>query len=378
VIGCRLCHQMEKAVPLNSSSLPIHKEKNIGITPITLLWVGLIALVIGITPMLLSGGNLLDTVIHSSGGHLFLAEIAGLLLLFFMFRNPATLDISKDGISVSSNKKNYFYDWSDISQVSRVKNATQLELKGRSAAANQYNLISDRFGIKPDDLVAILREEIASRGSTSSPDNNLIDQARRGATGRSKSPADDAKAVASAPYKKFLIFLSIVFAGIFGWATLSQIADYNKTIILQHHGLRTRATILRYYEDSCGKRNCIINVEYQFQSSPDSNFSGRQFRGHAFLTTSDNTNSEDYIYAKSNNIVPIAYDPADPSRSELNFRNSVFNRDPLHVLLTMTELVGGITAVIFSFMAGLMVLSMRQAERKLQAPGSPQLTSISA
>src|ERR1700751_5019510 len=108
---------MEKAVALNSSSLPIHKEKNIGLTPRMLLVPAVIVLGMEVEPMLLSGGHFLDTLLHSSNSRMLLAAAAIMLLLLFMFRNPATLDISRDGIAVSSNKKTYFYDWSDISQV---------------------------------------------------------------------------------------------------------------------------------------------------------------------------------------------------------------------------------------------------------------------
>jgi hypothetical protein len=346
---------------------PLHVQKNIGPSPGMLIWPALILILLRGGPILFSGGDIIDTIINSSETYILASIVLLLVFVYFMYRNPATLDIGEDGIKIFSNKRQYFYAWSDISDVVRVKNAIRLKLTGRSSDENQYNLISDRFGLNLDELAATLRDGIARWGGGLASNRTSETSATAAVGARSIIPADSPKTAVSGAFKGILLLQGLVFCGVLAWVVIWQISDYRKAVEIQRHGLKADAAVVRFYQDSCGRSGCSMNVKYSFIAGPGSTLPGKLIVGHAYIAGDDYVDNANYKYAAAHNSVPIAYDSTHPARSALNFNNEVFKRTSLASVFISIGILGSIISAVFGFVAAALIYSMKQAEKKLIA-----------
>jgi hypothetical protein len=364
----------------NPISLPLHVEKNIGLSVPMMLGVAAIVILIDGVPLLFSGGPIVDTLLHSTSSFILLFVILMLVFALFVFRTNATLDIDNDGICVTFRKMCYFYAWSDITAVVPVTNALRIDIKDRSEKENQSNLITDRFGIKRDDLLHVINDGMAQWGATSA--QRLSDRPgsesgdgdfgiRQSAIKRrTTTPSDDPKATTALLVRTMAPFLAVVFMAMFGWLVFWQASEYNKTVVLQRQGVATNAHVLRYYSDDCTRSGCALDVEYEFQAGPNTKFSGQSFRGHDFLAGDDYKDDEDYKQSVATHSVPIVYDSAKPSTSTLNFGNWVFKRDPLRMMLFTISMVGGMGLLGILTMGLILFFVVRQVRKKTRTTPS--------
>lgn len=326
------------------ASLPLHVKKNVGVDGwMALVLLGAVLLVTG-APLLAAPPTSLQMA-ASSTNVIVLVSMVGVVIAVTVFgRSLGQLDIDSGGVRVAVRRNRYVYAWRDIAQVTPGKNGVRVDLRNRTEAQNRLNTISPRFGVPPDQLAALLREGVSRWGGTTAAEPSL-------------APGDDpAKQYARASRLIVSVVagaMALVFAGVVAW----QVSDYFKTVRLQKAGERAQASVVRIYRDSCSRDGCSINVQYRFQVG------GKAYDGFAYLTSDENLNDPDYQYAMREHMVPIAFDPADPARSDLNFRDWVFQQDPLKMLLTLVGLIGGIIVVVTGGILGLAVFAMRRAQR---------------
>lgn len=340
-------------------ALPVHIRKNIGADARTLLGaLGLVLLVQGL-PLLASGRQLGETLLHSGTTWVLLLMAALVTAMLVVFRNVSTLDIDRDGVRVASKKTQYFYAWTDISQVVCLKTGVRLEVKGLSDAQNSYNVISSRFGIKPDDLATLIRDGVGRWGLQTAPTRSC-----------SVTPGNDVKAASMGALKRIVMVQGLIFGCVFVGLVVWQITSYNKAAELQRHGVKTEASVVRLYNDLCGRHGCDMSVEYEFQAGD-----GKTYHGYASLAGDDYRDDPDYQYAVRQRTVPVAFDSTDPNRSDLNFRNSVFSGNPLSLALTMIAVFVGIMIVVGGLLIGMTVYVTRSAQRR--AAGLLPMSTVS-
>lgn len=339
----------ETVLVQNPASLPVHVKKNLGVD-------GRMSLTMFAVVLLMTGGPLLASR-PSSIQMLASSTNAWVLLLMLVLVSAATvfgratgqLDIDSGGVRVAFRRDRYLYAWRDIADVVPVSGGVRVELRGRTEAQNSLNVISKRFGIAPERLAAVLREGVSRWGES-------------GVAEPSKAPGDSPADPSAKAIRLICLVvaggMALIFAGIVVW----QVSEYFKTVRLQKVGERAQAAVVRIYQDGCSRSGCSINVQYRFQ------FGGKPYDGFAYLTSDSNLDDPDYQYAEREHVVPIAFDPADPTRSDLNFSDWVFRKDPLKMLATMVGLIGGIMVVVTGGVLGLSVFAARRAQRRQAQP----------
>jgi len=156
------------ASPSPNNALPLHLKADIRRTFKALtLPTAAVALVSGI-PFLADLAHFRDNILHSSIAPIYLGITVLLLVLIFLFWKPGCLDVDERGIALRVGKRRYFYEWSDVQNAASVSNGVQLDVRGRSIARNKYNVIPNRFGMKPEALAGLIRVGIDRWGKAPS------------------------------------------------------------------------------------------------------------------------------------------------------------------------------------------------------------------
>ncbi len=327
--------------------LPLHIKKNIGVRPWAILPGIVIVLVLQLAPMIASKATLED-MLHGSTIYIVLGVLVFAALITYFVRIPSQLDIDQSGIQLISKKTHYILAWPDIAHATPIPGAVRVEIKGRPD--EEGVLISERFGVKSADLTALIREGMERWGASPSSGVAL--------SPRTTLPPGGGKAASVAGLRRMLFFIGAGALAMILGVVVWQGADYFKTTQLRAHGVRTEGTVVRIYTSGCGKRSCSLDVEYAY-STPD----GRRLRGFGYLTSDDDLQDPDYLYAKSHRTIPIVFDATHPETVETNFRDWVFRRDALGMMFTIIGIFAGVVAVIFSIIAGSIVLAIRKASK---------------
>ena len=111
------------------------------------------------------------------------------------------------------------------------------------------------------------------------------------------------------------LFLFVaVFGGMFG-------TSFYKMQVLKEHGVQGVGAVTNLYTSSGGKGRTDYNVTYVYPIDPKPSY-----------TATDQLDVRNFNQLHVGDVVPIAYDPAYPPRSLLNFDNIVFARDNLQAL----------------------------------------------
>jgi hypothetical protein len=314
-------------------TLPLRIEKTLSVPPLIVIGLVLFVLAYCGLPILSTGGSLVDTLLHSQSTVITLVVLMLIVVMVMRARRHGVLNIDASGVDVTIGKNRSLYAWSDIDSVTPIKNALRLDLKGRSAAENRYNLITTRFGVTNDQLATVIREGIARWGGAPASNTGVIGTV---------SPAD--RATTTTVWRSFrtlMLMPAIVLAGVFIWMVSSQVSDYMRTVDLRKNGVSANASVVRFYRDLCSRNGCSMNVEYAVAPQAGAFGAGKTFVGHAFLAGHDYEDDPDYQHAKETHTVPVVYDRNDPSISDLNLYNHIFARDPLNTLLLMIGIMGG-------------------------------------
>ena len=290
-------------------------------------------------PLLFQKRDALDDVLFHSSSIIF---VLGALILapviYLLGRNPGELEISAQGVGVATKKSGrWFYSWGDIDRVVETPKGVRLLLKDHSEEQDFYNLISSNFGLKPSELSSVISDGI-----------NRFGAAGRHSSIKTVSPGDDLPATRIRSVKQTLWLLGIVFGGIFAATASWQVWDCMKGLDLQKNGRSTQARVIRTYTSSCGKHGCSINVEYAFTPEPVPGSTSIEYHGYEFIADSRRPNDPDLVYAKTYQMVPIVYDVNKPTVSGLNFRNRVFEKNPVSVMFQILGILGGIEALVLA------------------------------
>lgn len=159
--------------------------------------------------------------------------------------------------------------------------------------------------------------------------------------------------------------LSIAFSLPLLLAFSATIGGTLKDLDLKSHGRATNATVARIYTGDCGKHSCLEMVSYTYVNDN----TRRIYKGYSRLASDRDYNDPDWVYARTYNAVPIAYDPNNPAVSDLNFRNVIFTGDPINIMAKMMSLVAVITLVLISVPTAVFAPSVIRAFR---TPAEPE------
>jgi hypothetical protein len=201
----------------------------------------------------------------------------------------------------------------------------RVELKGRPEEDGV--LIPEGFGLSPAHLTPVLRDAVARWGGTQAGNSTSV------------APQGLAKTRLRESMRRTFMFLGAVYGLLIAGIVIWQVADYSKTSRLRSHGVRANAAVVRIYAADCGRHGCNLNVEYAYRAK-----GGQVLHGYDFLTSDDNLENKDYLYAKTHSTVPIVFDITEPSVSSLNFNEVVFRRDDISWRLQVFGLIVGLLA----------------------------------
>jgi hypothetical protein len=130
--------------------------------------------------------------------------------------------------------------------------------------------------------------------------------------------------------------------------------SFYKMQVLKEHGVSVAGTVTNLYTSNGGKGRTNYNVAYSYPLVPKSAY-----------TASDQLDVQHFNQLHVGDAVPIAFDPAYPARSLLNFDNIVFARDNVHALMLPAALVSvmllGTLVVVLVF-----IRSYQRQKRLLQ------------
>ena len=112
----------------------------------------------------------------------------------------------------------------------------------------------------------------------------------------------------------FFLFVA-VFGGMFG-------TSFYKMQVLKEHGVQGVGAVTSLYTSSGGKGRTDYNVTYVYPIDPKPAY-----------TATDQLDVQNFNQLHVGDAVPIAYDPAYPQRSLLNFNDIVFARDNVRTLM---------------------------------------------
>ncbi|AXJ96319.1 DUF3592 domain-containing protein [Sphingomonas sp. FARSPH] len=137
--------------------------------------------------------------------------------------------------------------------------------------------------------------------------------------------------------------MPLVFFGHSAWR------DHRVAEDLMARGIPVRAQLVRMFDTECTKAHrCTIEAEYRFTPVG----AHRSVEGFARLGNTPHDPGPAYNYARQNGVVPIRYDPRDPSHSLVDWGQVIARQASLAHTLGFFGLVGGlIFAVWFVFVA---------------------------
>ena len=294
--------------PAAPRTWPVQIDKQIGASPLIVLWAPAIGAVFLMGPSLAAGLSLPDVLLHTSSGVILGGVLLFLAALVFTTRKRGRLTIDASGIDVWTGKIHAFYAWADITGLDVVKAGVQVALKGRTTEQNQYNLIAASFVGNAAKLRALLTEARAHFGEGS------------GQAGRSISPGDDLRSARLRACKLIAAIVIPIPVVLFGCIFVWQLSDYLKTVDLQKYGRRGEGAVVRIFTADCGKSGCSLDV--QFRYAPEG--AAQPLVGIERIASDRDSDDPDLVYAKTHGVVPIVYDARKPGVVALNFRERVY------------------------------------------------------
>jgi hypothetical protein len=345
-------HRDSQAYASASSPLPIDIEKDIGVGASTLLGGGLLGIFWVTLPLLFGREPWTNILFHSDATFVGPGLLILLPVIYLLGRNPGELEISAQGIRVATAKSGrWFYAWGDIESADATSGSVKLLLKGRSDEQNRYNIIPRRFGLKPSELSSIITDGIARFG-----DANWSSQ-------KTVAPGDDLPAALMRSVKQMLRIYGFILGVFFAVIVVWQALDCMKRLDLQKNGRAIVANVIRIYTSGCGKRGCSLDVEYAFTPEPTAGNARMEYRGYEYIGSSRSPDAPNLIYAKTYRAVPIVYDVNRPTTSSLNFRNRIFEQDPVSAMFKLLGIFAGVLGVVAIIFLATLVPTILKARR---------------
>jgi hypothetical protein len=300
--SARLTPNFDPSAP---GAWPVHIDKQLGVSPIGMVFIPGYLLLFQVAPKLASGLSIVEVLTHTITGVLFLGLTLffGAIVLFTRKRGRLTIDAS--GIDVWAGKDHAFYAWSDIMGLDVVRAGVQVSLKGRSNEQNLYNIVSSRFAKDLRRLLNDAREHFAANASQS---------------GRSIAPGDDLRAARMKAARLIAAIMIPLPVAIVGGFAVWQVSTMMKDADLQKHGRRAEATVVKIFTADCGRHSCSLDARFSYTPAGAS----QALTGIERIASDDEPGDPDLAYAKAHGTVPIVYDVRNPKIVELNFRDSVF------------------------------------------------------
>ncbi len=301
-------------------------------------------------PAFIDRGHVVDDLMHSGTirfiGALFLVlAIAGAALW-----RAATLSITSGGVDYRIGKQAYFYGWHDLERIDLARSGPKLIVRGMSDLRNGYNIIPAAFGVSAERLTAVLRDGLTRYGAVPPADASPT-----------LAQGSDAAAIDARSYFAVVKFCALM--GAFGTLALAfnVVPTYRQVALLQAHGQRAAAHVVRFYTDGCGRSGCSTDVEYQYPVW----VAGERLlmHGHAFIA--GKSYDPDLRLARSLGIVPIVYDVTNPASSALNYADHVYRRSPWANVEVTVWVFGFIIILITAGLAGSSWLAIWSRRRKL-------------
>jgi len=137
------------------------------------------------------------------------------------------------------------------------------------------------------------------------------------------------------------------------WQMAQGFSYYKDLKVYNQRGVRMYAHVDGYDTKDCGKHGCSIYVKYFFSAPTRPGGLLKQFSRMNYLCRDkDPENNDDYKFTEATHTAPIVYDPKNPSKSTLNFRNIVFTRTPERYLSVLMALLAIIILILSSMIAG--------------------------
>jgi hypothetical protein len=125
-------------------------------------------------------------------------------------------------------------------------------------------------------------------------------------------------------------------------------SEERAAIRIQNNGQRAMGDVVRIYTGACGKHSdCLINVEYAFTPTADTSGTSKPIHGYGHLGSSSRPQDPNFVYARTNKQVPIAYQVDHPEVSALNFNDDVFRADHVRAYRSTVTLLGNIFLAVF-------------------------------
>lgn len=267
--------------------------------------------------------------------------------LFVVLRNPTQLTIDQSGVGYVSRRLRYLIAWADITGVTTLNKASRIEVKG--AAAGEGVLLPGTLGGDSKRLSALLQEGLARWGAGGAVS----------VTSHSEVSGDVGNVAAIKLMRQMLLGFTALGGAIIVGLGVFAVSHALRDQYLHDHGVRADAEVVRIYNSSCDRHGCAKRVYYAYRSTD-----GRTFHGDQYLTTDRHLDDPDYNYVKSHPTIPVAFDPAKPSVSELNIQDSVFtDKNYIDGALWRWGIVSIIIAGIFSLICVPLALGLRGASR---------------
>ena len=104
-------------------------------------------------------------------------------------------------------------------------------------------------------------------------------------------------------------------------------------------------------------------MEFSFTPEPAPGAASKAYRGYEYITSGDRPNDPDLIYAKTYGTVPIVYDAKNPTVSGLNFRNRVFEKNPVRLMFQLIGIFAVIEALVMAFFLAALTPAILKARK---------------
>ena len=138
--------------------------------------------------------------------------------------------------------------------------------------------------------------------------------------------------------------------------------SYFKAQTLKERGTRADGTVTKLYTTT-GKNSTFYNVVYSYPISPKPSYSA-----------TDQTNVRYFNELHVGDAIPVAYDPAYPTRSALNFNDIVFTRDNARLLFIQLAIT--LPVSIFLLVMPLLQLYQYRGQKRLLEWGKVAAATI--
>lgn len=168
------------------------------------------------------------------------------------------------------------------------------------------------------------------------------------------------------PYS-FIVMMSMMLPFI-----VPQIETHMEASALIVRGVPVQARLVREFDTECGKTGCTVDLEYRFM--PPGGL--HPVSGYARVGSSRRDPDTAYTYAIDTNSVPILYDPADPTRSMLYWKDRIARQATWGYTLGLIGIFLGICTVVWTFFVVIIEVGVRQQRRKRVADTTARETHV--